>query len=84
VDFGTVADGATGVSCVTQDRSKSCSLKESKYALKTEVRSAQQCSTNTVCQVNFPSLELPYPIRSYVQPSLGSHQQSIPIGIQSI
>ncbi|KAK2362898.1 hypothetical protein QL285_087924 [Trifolium repens] len=45
-----VADGATGVSCVTQDRSKGCSLKESKYALKTEVRSAQQYSTDTVCQ----------------------------------
>ena len=84
VDFGTVADGATGVSCVTQDRSKGCSLKESKYTLKTEVRSAQQYSTDTVCQVNFLSLELPYPIRSYVQPSLGIHQQSIPVGSQSI
>jgi hypothetical protein len=84
VDFGTVADGATGVSCVTQDRSKGCSLKESKYTLKTEVRSAQQYSTDTMCQVNFPSLELPYPIRSYIQPSLGSHQQSIPVGSQPI
>ena len=64
MDFGTVADGATGVSCVTQDRSKGCSLKESKYTLKTEVRSAQQYSTGTVCQVNFLNLELPYPPRA--------------------
>jgi hypothetical protein len=84
VDFGSVADGATRVSCVTQDRSKGCSLEESECILKTEVRSTQQYSTDTVCQVNFLSLKLPYPIRSYVQPSLGSHQQSIPIGIQSI
>jgi hypothetical protein len=84
VDFGTVADGATRVSRVTQDERKGSSLKESKCILKTEVRSAQQYSTDTVCQVNFLSLELPYPNRSNVQPSLGIHQQSIPVGSQSI
>jgi hypothetical protein len=59
-----VADGATGISCVTEDRSKGGSLKESKCILKTEVRSAQQYSTDTVCQVHLLSLELPYPINN--------------------
>jgi hypothetical protein len=61
VDFGTVADGATRVSRVTQDERKGCSLKGSKCILKTEVRSAQQYPTDTVCQVNFLKLRITLP-----------------------
>jgi hypothetical protein len=45
-----VANGATGVSCVNKQ-----GMQVYRY---TEVCSAQQYSTDTVCQVNFPNLEM--------------------------
>jgi hypothetical protein len=49
-EFGTVANGATGVRCINKQ-----GMQVYHY---TEVCSAQQYSTDTVCQVNFPNLEI--------------------------
>jgi hypothetical protein len=50
VDIGTVTNGATGVSCAYKQ-----GMQVHHY---TEVWSTQQYSTDTVCQVNFPNLEI--------------------------